>query len=76
MHVIEQSTGETAAFLINESVAQLAEHLTFNQGVMGSSPISLTKLWHLGQVVKTLPFHGKNTGSSPVGATKLWIYLS
>ena len=28
-----------------ERVAQLVEHLTFNQGVMGSSPIALTKVF-------------------------------
>ncbi len=28
---------------LEERVAQLVEHLTFNQRVMGSSPIALTK---------------------------------
>lgn len=30
---------------MNECVAQLEEHLTFNQGVMGSSPITLTMVF-------------------------------
>lgn len=31
------------AHTLRERVAQLVEHLTFNQGVMGSNPIALTK---------------------------------
>ena len=60
-----------------EPLAQLVEHLTFNQRVEGSSPSWLTivfciskitfNIWPLGQAVKTPPFHGGNTGSSPVG---------
>ena len=51
-----------------EPLAQLVEHLTFNQRVEGSSPSWLTILfsWPVGQVVKTPPFHGGNTGSNPV----------
>ena len=51
----------------NEPLAQLVEHLTFNQRVEGSSPSWLTIMcWPVGQAVKTPPFHGGNTGSNPV----------
>ena len=53
------------------SLAQSVEHLTVNQGVVGSSPTggAFFKLWPHGQAVKTSPFHGGNTGSIPVGVT-------
>jgi hypothetical protein len=51
-----------------EPLAQSVEHLTFNQGVAGSSPAWLTIRPH-GQVVKTPPFHGGNRGSNPLGVT-------
>ena len=47
------------------SLAQSVEHLTVNQGVVGSSPTG--GVWLHGQAVKTSPFHGGNTGSIPVG---------
>ena len=60
----------------HDSLAQLVEHLTFNQRVEGSSPSWLIYyikgltafyiFWPVGQVVKTPPFHGGNTGSNPV----------
>ena len=50
-----------------EPLAQLVEHLTFNQRVEGSNPSWLTILFGpVGQAVKTPPFHGGNTGSNPV----------
>ena len=62
------------------SLAQVVEHLTFNQVVRGSSPRWLTNLLGLkspsadfrprGQAVKTSPFHGGDMGSIPVGVTK------
>ena len=62
------------------SLAQVVEHLTFNQVVRGSSPRWLTNLlgrkspsadfWPRGQAVKTSPFHGGDMGSIPVGVTK------
>ena len=53
------------------SLAQSVEHLTVNQGVVGSSPTggAFFKIWPHGQAVKTSPFHGGNTGSIPVGVT-------
>ena len=64
------------------SLAQVVEHLTFNQVVRGSSPRWLTNLartckspstdfWPRGQAVKTSPFHGGDMGSIPVGVTKM-----
>jgi hypothetical protein len=32
--------------LMNEPLAQLVEHLTFNQGVTGSSPVWLTMFYY------------------------------
>ena len=62
------------------SLAQVVEHLTFNQVVRGSSPRWLTNLlgrkspstdlWPRGQAVKTSPFHGGDMGSIPVGVTR------
>ena len=64
------------------SLAQVVEHLTFNQVVRGSSPRWLTNFtrackspstdfWPRGQAVKTSPFHGGDMGSIPVGVTKM-----
>ena len=62
------------------SLAQVVEHLTFNQVVRGSNPRWLTKIglclilfniWPRGQAVKTSPFHGGDMGSIPVGVTKM-----
>ena len=57
--------------LRNEPLAQLVEHLTFNQRVEGSNPswLTISSLWPVGQAVKTPPFHGGNTGSNPVRVT-------
>ena len=56
-----------------DPLAQLAEHLTFNQGVPSSNlgwiTITFSITWPLGQVVKTPPFHGENVGSNPAGVT-------
>ena len=56
-----------------DPLAQLAEHLTFNQGVPSSNLgwITTNLSWPLGQAVKTPPFHGDNMGSNPVGVTTL-----
>ncbi len=59
-------------------LAQVVEHLTFNQVVRSSSLRWLTKEYFLqvfftrprGQAVKTSPFHGGDMGSIPVGVTK------
>ena len=62
------------------SLAQVVEHLTFNQVVRGSSPRWLTiiarisgssKMRPRGQAVKTSPFHGGDMGSIPVGVTNM-----
>ena len=54
------------------SLAQLAEHLTFNQGVEGSIPSRPTKsVAPSSNLVRTLAFQAGNTGSNPVGATTL-----
>ena len=55
--------------LTHESLAQLVEHLTFNQVVRGSIPRWLTIIRPRGQSVKTSPFHGGVMGSTPVGVT-------
>ena len=47
----------------------MAEQLTCNQQVVGSTPITSSIIWPLGQAVKTPPFHGGNRGSIPLGVT-------
>ena len=54
-----------------DPLAQLVEHLTFNQGVDGSNPSWITSFWPVGQAVKTPPFHGDNMGSIPIRVTNL-----
>ncbi len=49
-------------------LAQLVEHLTLNQGVVGSRPTWVT-MWPVGQAVKTPPFHGGIGGSIPPPVT-------
>ena len=52
----------------------MAEQLTCNQQVVGSTPIASSIknfIWLLGQAVKTPPFHGGNRGSIPLGVTIL-----
>ena len=59
-------------------MAQLAEQLTCNQQVIGSSPIAssiFNLIWLLGQAVKTPPFHGGNRGSIPLGVTIIFYLL-
>ena len=71
------------------SLAQVVEHLTFNQVVRGSSPRWLTRLGFKlklksqkdfkrprGQAVKTSPFHGGDMGSIPVGVTNKYATLA
>lgn len=55
-----------------DPLAQLAEHLTFNQGVPSSNLGWITTFHIRGPLVKrskTSPFHGENMGSNPVGVT-------
>ena len=52
----------------HSSIVQSVEHLTVNQGVVGSSPTRGAR-WPVGQVVKTPPFHGGIMGSNPVPVT-------
>ena len=70
--VIVGSNPATPAIFF-DPLAQLAEHLTFNQGVPSSNlgwiTITFSITWPLGQVVKTPPFHGENVGSNPAGVT-------
>ena len=62
----------SAPFLqIHRGVEQLAARRAHNPKVVGSSPTPATKLWPLGQAVKTPPFHGGNRGSIPLGVTKI-----
>ena len=46
----------------------MAEQLTCNQQVVGSTP-TWSSTRPLGQAVKTPPFHGGNRGSIPLGVT-------
>ena len=55
-------------------LAQLVEHLTLNQGVVGSRPTWVT-MWPVGQAVKTPPFHGGIGGSIPPPVT-IWALSS
>ena len=52
-----------SAAINNDFVAQLVEHLTFNQGVMGSSPIGVTIQW----VVKVVRIRQPDCKSGPQG---------
>ena len=54
-------------------LAQVVEHLTFNQVVPRSNRGWLTNSWPRGQAVKTSPFHGGDMGSIPVGVTTKYI---
>ena len=66
-------------YILYGLLAQMVEHLTFNQVVPRSNRGQLTKeylkrysfIWPLGQAVKTSPFHGGDMGSIPVGVTNL-----
>ena len=49
-------------------IVQSVEHLTVNQGVVGSSPTRGAN-WPVGQAVKTPPFHGGIRGSIPLPVT-------
>ena len=55
---------------LNSPIVQPVEHLTVNQGVVGSSP-TRGATWPVGQAVKTPPFHGGIGGSIPPPVTKL-----
>ena len=60
-------------------LAQLVEHLTLNQGVPGSSPhgapkrlrgtLTSSRIWLVGQAVKTSASHAENRGSIPLRVT-------
>ena len=52
----------------NSPIVQPVEHLTVNQGVVGSSP-TRGATWPVGQAVKTPPFHGGIGGSIPPPVT-------
>ena len=53
---------------LNSPIVQPVEHLTVNQGVVGSSP-TRGATWPVGQAVKTPPFHGGIGGSIPPPVT-------
>ena len=59
-----RSAGET-----NAPLAQLVEHLTLNQGVLGSSPRWCTMRWPVGQVAKTAASHAANRSSTLLPVT-------
>ena len=73
---------QTVAYIfVDGPLAQVVEHLTFNQVVPRSSRGWLTKIntnlklvfiyiRPVGQAVKTPPFHGGDMGSIPVGVTR------
>ena len=50
-------------------LAQLVEHLTLNQGVLGSSPRWCTTRWPVGQVAKTAASHAANRSSTLLPVT-------
>ncbi len=50
----------------NERVAQPVEHVTFNHGVVGSSPTALTSKAHKISIID---------GSGPISADNLWQFL-
>ena len=65
-------------------LAQLVEHLTFNQVVEGSIPSRLTFLFAIDQISphfsphrlawpRTPPFHGGDGGSNPPGDATFWF---
>ena len=65
-------------------LAQLVEHLTFNQVVEGSIPSRLTffsiynvyrKSPHRLAWPRTPPFHGGDGGSNPPGDANFWLPL-
>ena len=53
--------------LLDDPLAQLAEHLPFKERVLGSSPRRVTINRSLRLAVRMSPFHGEDTGSIPVG---------
>ena len=62
----------------NDLVAQLVEHITFNDGVLGSSPSQVTKVNYfqecidlVAQLVEHITFNDGVLGSSPSQVTKL-----
>ncbi len=60
-------------------VAQLVEHLTFNQGVMGSSPIEITLningLWNEGSVSRFLFAYNLHTYSPYLAKSKRYTAM-
>ena len=64
----------------NDSIAQLVEHITFNDGVLGSSPSRVTKMTRnfqinkckdsIAQLVEHITFNDGVLGSSPSRVTK------
>jgi hypothetical protein len=62
----------------NDLVAQLVEHITFNDGVLGSSPSQVTKKHYflesydlVAQLVEHITFNDGVLGSSPSQVTKI-----
>ena len=62
--------------MIFDLIAQLVEHITFNDGVLGSSPSQVTKQQYLpctdliAQLVEHITFNDGVLGSSPSQVTK------
>ena len=67
--------------MIFDLVAQLVEHITFNDGVLGSSPSQVTSLHKsskhdlVAQLVEHITFNDGVLGSSPSQVTKSSIQL-
>ena len=63
--------------MITDSVAQLVEHITFNDGVLGSNPSRVTKMTNLfpesndsvAQLVEHITFNDGVLGSNPSRVT-------
>ena len=62
------------AIYFDGPLAQLAEHLTFNQVVRSSNLRWLTTMGPVGQSVKTSPFHGGVRSSTLLRVTIKSIY--
>ena len=60
---------KSSSIRYHSPIVQSVEHLTVNQGVVGSSP-TRGATWPVGQAVKTPPFHGGIGGSIPPPVTK------
>ena len=54
----------------NDFVTQMAEYYTFNVGVVGSTPIGVTKIGYIVIMVSTSDLHSESWGSIPHVSTR------